>query len=320
MYSFHTGRIRKSSLLMRVAEVTARALSENIAFQGVTDIIATHSFAAAVGAHLKVMHGCRLFVAATDFVLHRRHADANADAYFAAPNSEIWGFALDKVIHPLGLPIRADFFDQQNASTARAELALDTRPVVLVGFGGSGLRGDRHINTVRQLLLARRDLQFVVLTGHNQRFYRRAVSVLSNDVRIVAFTTNIVRYFAAADVYIGRPSGLSTSEALACGLPFGIIDALPGQEAINARVLCGTGTAEMLGTPETILRWIDEQLVRGRRDPRLNTTHRGSAAIAKAVLHMGSINDASVALLSTTVPAGRQCDSSDSSDPSARAA
>lgn len=171
IYSFHTGRIRKSSLLKRVADVTAHAVSRSTAFRGVTDIIATHSFAAAVGTRLKVMHGCRLFVAATDFVLHCRHAEANADAYFAAPNSEIRGFATNKVIHPTGLPIRSEFFDRQNTSAARAEVGLDHRPVILVSFGGSGLRADRHINAIRQLSVARRDLQFVILTGRNRHFY-----------------------------------------------------------------------------------------------------------------------------------------------------
>lgn len=48
---------------------------------------------------------------------------------------------------------------------------------------------------------------------------------------------------AAADLMIGKPGGLTTSEALARGLPMVIINPIPGQEERNADHLLEWGCA-----------------------------------------------------------------------------
>jgi processive 1,2-diacylglycerol beta-glucosyltransferase len=48
---------------------------------------------------------------------------------------------------------------------------------------------------------------------------------------------------AAADVLVGKPEGLTTSEALARGLPMVIVNPIPGQEERNADHLLEAGAA-----------------------------------------------------------------------------
>ena len=48
---------------------------------------------------------------------------------------------------------------------------------------------------------------------------------------------------AAADLLVGKAGGLTTSEALARGLPMAIIEPIPGQEERNADYLLEAGAA-----------------------------------------------------------------------------
>src|SRR5204862_988217 len=59
----------------------------------------------------------------------------------------------------------------------------------------------------------------------------------------VGFTTEMDQYMAAADVLIGKAGGLTTSEALARGLPMVLIEPIPGQEERNADHLLEAGAA-----------------------------------------------------------------------------
>jgi processive 1,2-diacylglycerol beta-glucosyltransferase len=50
-------------------------------------------------------------------------------------------------------------------------------------------------------------------------------------------------YMAASDVLLGKPGGLTTSEALASGLAFAIVNPIPGQEERNSDHLLEEGVA-----------------------------------------------------------------------------
>jgi processive 1,2-diacylglycerol beta-glucosyltransferase len=50
-------------------------------------------------------------------------------------------------------------------------------------------------------------------------------------------------FMAAADCLIGKPGGLTISEALARGLPMVIVNPIPGQEERNADYLLEEGAA-----------------------------------------------------------------------------
>jgi processive 1,2-diacylglycerol beta-glucosyltransferase len=50
-------------------------------------------------------------------------------------------------------------------------------------------------------------------------------------------------YMSAADILLGKPGGLTTSEALAKGLVFCIVNPIPGQEERNSDHLLEEGVA-----------------------------------------------------------------------------
>src|SRR5258705_13277198 len=60
-------------------------------------------------------------------------------------------------------------------------------------------------------------------------------------VKIVGFTTDMDEFMAAADLMIGKPGGLTTSESLIKGLGWAIVNPIPGQEEKNAIYLLEHG-------------------------------------------------------------------------------
>jgi processive 1,2-diacylglycerol beta-glucosyltransferase len=54
-------------------------------------------------------------------------------------------------------------------------------------------------------------------------------------LHIVGYTTSMDEYMAAADRLVGKPGGLTSSEALARRLALVIVHPIPGQEERNAR-------------------------------------------------------------------------------------
>ncbi len=60
---------------------------------------------------------------------------------------------------------------------------------------------------------------------------------------LVGFTTEMDELMTAADLFVGKPGGLTTSEALAKGLPMVVINPIPGQEERNSDHLLEQGAA-----------------------------------------------------------------------------
>jgi processive 1,2-diacylglycerol beta-glucosyltransferase len=83
---------------------------------------------------------------------------------------------------------------------------------------------------------------------------------------------------AAADLLVGKPGGLTTSEALARGLPLVIVNPIPGQEERNADHLLEEGAAIRCNNLPVLAYKIDRLL----DDPgRLDALRRGARRLAR---------------------------------------
>src|SRR5262249_9464042 len=98
----------------------------------------------------------------------------------------------------------------------------------------------------------RGDCQIVAIAGKSEKLRQRmaklaaaAGKLASGASRLISvgFTQEMDRYMAAADLLVGKAGGLTTSEALARGLPMALIEPIPGQEERNADHLLEAGAA-----------------------------------------------------------------------------
>jgi processive 1,2-diacylglycerol beta-glucosyltransferase len=119
---------------------------------------------------------------------------------------------------------------------------------ILVSAGGFGVGPVEAL--VHTLLELRHPVQLVVICGRSEALKRKLDELaaarprgVTQVLRVVGHTTEMDEYMAAADLLVGKPGGLTSSEALARGLPIVIVRPIPGQEERNADHLLEAGAA-----------------------------------------------------------------------------
>ena len=179
----------------------------------------------------------------TDFAAHSYWLYDNVDMY-AVPTVEVRASLVDHGIERdrvkvLGIPINPAFTEHYDKVESRVRFGLaPDLPVVLIMGGGQGLGPIKDI--VRELEKTHASFQVVVVTGINRilkRSLERRVSGCAKPLTVLGYVDNMPDLMSAADMLITKPGGLSTTEALALGLPLLIVQPLPGQETKNAQFL-----------------------------------------------------------------------------------
>ena len=131
----------------------------------------------------------------------------------------------------------------------RRKHGLDEDPfTILVSAGGFGVGPVEHI--IQALSGLSHPAQVVVVCGRNEELRDRLARARPaaspsprRRVQAARFTTEMDELMAAADLFVGKPGGLTTSEALAKGLPMVVINPIPGQEERNSDHLLEEGIA-----------------------------------------------------------------------------
>ena len=75
--------------------------------------------------------------------------------------------------------------------------------------------------------------------------------------KVIGFTTQMPDWMAAADLAVTKPGGLTTSEALATGLPLIVLNPIPGQEVKNANFLARANVARQTDSPQALPRILE---------------------------------------------------------------
>lgn len=189
----------------------------------------------------------------TDFAVHAYWLYHEVNAYIVAHDG-LKRFLINRGIqanriHVTGIPINAAFARLPGKLESRKKLKLQPHAgTLMIMGGGHGLCPD--FSTIRSLLQIPIPLQIIVITGLNKRLYRELTKKFPKhkQIRVFKYTRQIPRLMAASDLLITKPGGLTSSEALAAGLPMIIYNPLPGQELRNTRYLIGKGAAEKVNT------------------------------------------------------------------------
>lgn len=195
-------------------------------------------------------------VVVTDFDLHRFWVQPRVGRYCVATEEvqrELGSRLVNVQISCTGIPIDPAFGALPAHGSARRQLELDAdRPVVLVMGGGIGIGVTPLTRTL--LHCAPAEAQIVVLCGKNEEAVRQLgdLKVAESRMRCFGYRTDMPMLYAAADVVVTKPGGLTTSEALATGRPLLLTRPVPGHEEANARVLTRAGAAWAAGTPQQI--------------------------------------------------------------------
>ena len=219
--------------------------------------VATHFLPGEILAWLiaKEKLRARNAIVVTDYDVHALWLCRTVDRYYVALEESAEylkqiGVPPEK-LRITGIPIDPVFAQPVEKEAARKRLRLEPRvPVVLIAAGGYGIGPLERL--VEDLLSLQRPWQIVAIAGKAEAVRRRLeeISVGAGNLpggaaRLcpVGFTTEMDQYMAAADLLVGKAGGLTTSEALARGLPLTLIEPIPGQEERNADHLLEAGAA-----------------------------------------------------------------------------
>ncbi len=249
-------------------------------------IICTQAIPARILADLKLdgRIAAPILSVATDYGIHPYWAHPGIDWFAVPSNTAREELAADGVarrkVSVTGIPVHAVFENPPTREDARRSLNLpETGKLVLVMGGGNGL--GITASDVAALERTPGVTGVILIAGCNERLLDEAAATprVPGVTRVVRATVSgIERYYAACDLLVSKPGGLTMSEATAIGLPIVMIAPLPGQEVRNADFLCRAGAAvwarsnaEMTGI---VFRLMSDEA-------RIEELARGSAAVGR---------------------------------------
>lgn len=211
-------------------------------------VITTQTVPSAVIAYLKKEKKSEVLfgIAFSDFHLHPYWLYEQADFYIvnidkqrqemiehgiASERIFVCGFSVGKKPEP-------DIIDIKSRLGIKA-----SQKVVLVSSGslGLGVRDD-----ILELLRNQMDIFTVVVCGKNEKVFRRLASKFSGSLILICpFYSPMCELYAVSDIFLTKPGGLSTVEALQWRLPMIIVSMLPGQEQLNLDYLIKHGLVQI---------------------------------------------------------------------------
>lgn len=223
-------------------------------------VLTTHFLTTEVIGNLKSkgLYKGMLITIVTDYGLHSFWVHKNCDHYIVASEDAREDLAkrgIDKNrIYSLGIPVDEAFSKKQGKKAVRKTLEIkEDLFTILIVSGGFG------VGPIRALVegLGNLDIpiQLIVVCGKNPKLFDEITGLqkeMKNPMKVYGFATNMPQLMNASDLIITKSGGLSTSEALAMGLPMIIIRPVIGQETKNCAFLLRHNAAIRMDKAEEV--------------------------------------------------------------------
>ena len=218
-------------------------------------MVCTHFLPAEIISWLKAKERImsRQAIVVTDFDVHAMWLCHHYEHYFVAMDEtreHMQRLGIPEArLTVSGIPIDPIFAEAKDKQEMRRKHNLKPdRWTILVSAGGFGVGPIDHL--MASLLQLRHPAQALVVCGRNEELKSRIEHLAAGlpvegavAIKALGYTTEMDEYMAASDIVLGKPGGLTTSEALAKGLVFVIVNPIPGQEERNSDHLLEEGVA-----------------------------------------------------------------------------
>jgi processive 1,2-diacylglycerol beta-glucosyltransferase len=209
-------------------------------------IVCTHFLPAEIVSWLKAKErlASRQVIIVTDFDVHAMWLVHHYERYFVALDEArayllALGIPAEKITVS-GIPIDPVFAVKKDKQEMRVKHGLaPDRMTILLSAGGFGVGSVDAL--VHSLLPLQHRAQVVAICGRNEELKQRLTKLAARakpDANVLlkpfGYTKEMDELMTASDLVLGKPGGLTTSEALAKGLVFVIVNPIPGQEERNS--------------------------------------------------------------------------------------
>ncbi len=220
-------------------------------------VVCTHVFSALILTESLRQYPMEVKTAfvATDYTCSPGVESTGMDLYFL-PHPDLRPEFLHHRLPDAGLvdgaiPLRPEFCVKTDKCTAKQMLGIDpkNRHVLLV-CGSMGCGPMKKL--AKKLIVGLPPkTEVTIVCGTNQRLRDKLVNVYGDQERIhiLGYTKDIPLLMDSADIYLTKPGGISTTEAVAKGLPMVFVDAVAGCEKYNLRFFLKKGVAATAKNP-----------------------------------------------------------------------
>ena len=217
--------------------------------------ICTHFLPSGIISSLKGEEKVKVLntVVVTDFDVHAMWLCRHVEQYFVAmEETKVHLKALgvpESLVTISGIPIDPVFAGPRDKNAMRRKHGLEPdRFTILVSAGGFGVGPVGYL--MQALAQLKHPARVLAVCGRNEALKAELAETIGRlkktsvvSFTLVGFTSEMDELMTAADLFVGKPGGLTTSEALAKGLPMVVINPIPGQEERNSDHLLEQGAA-----------------------------------------------------------------------------
>lgn len=216
-------------------------------------VITTQTAASAVVAYLKHkgLYKNLFGIAFSDYHLHPFWLYEQADFYLANIAEQklammLLGIPEDKIF-VCGITLKPRAAPDIAAVKSRLKISANDKVVLFasgsLGFGGPTPQALKEfiVQLKSELAAYGLGLKFFVLCGKNQKLQNLLKSRLWELAEVLGFYEPASELYAAADLLISKPGGLTLAESLQWCLPVLVSHVLPGQEELNYQYLKNKG-------------------------------------------------------------------------------
>jgi processive 1,2-diacylglycerol beta-glucosyltransferase len=269
--------------------------------------LCTHFLPAEIISHL-IARGdieAKLSIVVTDFDFHAMWLSKTFHHYFVALEEtkvHLKRLGLpENRITVSGIPVHHVFSQKKNQTALYQKHQLKAQtPILLLSAGALGVGPAlaaldylRHLET---------PCQIVVICGKNEELQQRVRELATQNypphlsVHVRGYTHEMDEFMTLANIYLGKPGGLTTAELLTKGVPMAILSPIPGQEERNSDHLLEKGVAIKCNEFTTLSYKIDQLLqnpkrLQQMREAALKLARPDAAAsIVHTLLHQMSEN------------------------------
>lgn len=256
----HPKMMREDAAVVKLLTGGVEQLHSFLVTGGYDSVICTHVFSGLLLRKALEMYPLPIKTAfvATDYTCSPGVANSELDVYFipdAALAEEFIeaGIPAGKLVAS-GMPVLSQFYTRGDKEKAKLAFGIkpdNTHLILMCGSMGCG-----PMKQLTEALSQRLepDWEISVVCGTNQKLRRELEQKFESypNIHIHGFLQDMSALMDSADLYLTKPGGLSTSEALAKALPMVLIDAVAGCESYNLRHFTAMGGAVTASSVEEL--------------------------------------------------------------------
>lgn len=247
----HPKMMQEDAAVVKLLTGGAEQLHSFLVAGGYDAVICTHVFAGLLVRRTLDAYPMPIKTAfiATDYTCSPGVASSDLDVYFIPDAALAEEFIAAGVpggkLVASGMPVLSQFYTRGDKEKAKQAFGIkpdNTHLLLMCGSMGCG-----PMKQLTEALSGRLEpnWEISVICGTNQRLRQELEQKYKNhpNIHVHGFVKDMGALMDSADLYLTKPGGLSTSEALAKALPMVLIDAVAGCESYNLRYFTAMGGA-----------------------------------------------------------------------------